>query len=226
MKIKRQSASLRHQVQDVLRDEIVSGRLKPGQRLVEQQLCSAMDVSRTSLREALRRLEAEGLVELVPHRGAVVASVAVEDARQIYEVRRVLEAQAVEHFVASASDEDVAELQIVIDELSACSVDKLSGADLLDIKQRFYHILLDIDENTILRGILDVLNNRVSLLRALSMGRSGRPANTVAELREMAKAISQRDGEAACRATRTHIENAAANVLSLLEQQNPPSSTA
>lgn len=83
LKIKRAAASLRHQVQETLRREIVSGRLAPGERLVEQQLCQALDVSRTSLREALRQLEAERLVEIVPHRGAVVALLTSDEARNL-----------------------------------------------------------------------------------------------------------------------------------------------
>lgn len=221
MKVHRQAASLRHQVQDALRNEIISGRFKPGDRLVEQQLYTALDVSRTSLREALRQLEAEGLVEQVPHRGAYVASVNAKDAIQIYDVRGALEVLAVRNFVRHASDENVAELAKVFDEFvqQSHTVQQQGGAVLLDIKKRFYNVLLDIEQSAVVGGMLEQLNNRVSLLRALSLGREGRMVHTLAELKEIVRLVQLRDEAGACAAALLHVENASQNVLELLEQQ-------
>jgi DNA-binding GntR family transcriptional regulator len=217
MKVQRQASSLRHQVQDALRNEIISGRFKPGDRLVEQQLYTALDVSRTSLREALRQLEAEGLVEQVPHRGAYVASVDAKDAIQIYDVRGALEVLAVRNFVRYASDEDVAELAEVFDEFVEQShTSNVDGTTLLDIKRRFYHVLLDIEQSRVVGGMLEQLNNRVSLLRALSLGRQGRMPHTLAELKEIVRRIKLRDEAGACAAALLHVENASKNVLELL----------
>jgi len=220
MKVHRQAASLRHQVQDALRNEIISGRFKPGDRLVEQQLYTALDVSRTSLREALRQLEAEGLVEQVPHRGAYVASVNAKDAIQIYDVRGALEVLAVRNFVRYASDEAIAELAAVFDEFVQQSHTARHGTVLLDIKQRFYHVLLDIEQSAVVGGMLEQLNNRVSLLRALSLGREGRMVHTLAELKEIVRLVQLRDEAGACAAALLHVENASQNVLELLEQGN------
>lgn len=216
MKVQRQASSLRHQVQDALRNEIISGRFKPGDRLVEQQLYTALDVSRTSLREALRQLEAEGLVEQVPHRGAYVASVDAKDAIQIYDVRGALEVLAVRNFVRYASDEDIRELDEVFGEFVEQSHTETLGAALLDIKRRFYHVLLDIEQSRVVGGMLEQLNNRVSLLRALSLGREGRMPHTLAELKEIVRNIQLRDEEGACAAALRHVENASKNVLELL----------
>ncbi|MHC8287299.1 GntR family transcriptional regulator [Pseudomonas sp. XS1P51] len=227
MKVHRQAASLRHQVQDALRNEIISGRFKPGDRLVEQTLYTALDVSRTSLREALRQLEAEGLVEQVPHRGAYVASVNAKDAIQIYDVRGALEVLAVRNFVRHATDEDVAELAAVFDEFVQQShTAQRDGTALLDIKQRFYHVLLDIEQSAVVGGMLAQLNNRVSLLRALSLGREGRMVHTLAELKEIVRLIQLRDEAGACAAALLHVENASQNVLELLEQQGSSSPVA
>jgi GntR family transcriptional regulator, trigonelline degradation regulator len=217
MKVQRQASSLRHQVQDALRNEIISGRFKPGDRLVEQQLYTALDVSRTSLREALRQLEAEGLVEQVPHRGAYVASVNAEDALQIYDVRGALEVLAVRNFVRHATDDQVQDLAEVFNEFEEQShAGSLGGAGLLDIKRHFYHVLLDIEQSRVVGGMLEQLNNRVSLLRALSLGREGRMPHTLAELKEIVRKIEQRDEEGACAAALLHVENASRNVLELL----------
>jgi len=217
MKVHRQAASLRHQVQDALRNEIVSGRFKPGERLVEQQLCAALDVSRTSLREALRQLEAEGLVQQVPHRGSVVASVSATDALQIYDVRGALEVLAVRNFTRYATQDDVQALREIFDRFTdAADFSTLNGSELLSLKQSFYQVLLDIEQNSVVRGLLELMNNRVSLLRALSLGREGRALKMLDELAAIVRQIEARDEEAAEKATLVHVKNALENILSLL----------
>ena len=84
LRIKRQTTTLRQQVLEALRNAILDFQFKPGDRLVERELCAMTGVSRTSVREALRHLESEGLVENVANRGPTVATLTVEDARQIY----------------------------------------------------------------------------------------------------------------------------------------------
>ena len=93
---------LRKQAEESLRKAILSGRYDAGERLKERQLMESLGVSRTLLREALRQIEAEGLVTLVPNRGPVVSVLSYEDAEEIYEVRGILESQACIGFVLRA----------------------------------------------------------------------------------------------------------------------------
>src|SRR5437773_11171615 len=86
--------TVRSMVAQKLREAIMSGRLKPGQRLIERELCEMTGVSRPSIREALRLLEADGLVHTVPHRGPVVSPLRLEEARQLYPARAVLQGLA------------------------------------------------------------------------------------------------------------------------------------
>lgn len=209
---------MRHQVQETLRAEIVSGRLAPGERLVEQQLCRALDVSRTSLREALRQLEAEGLVEIVPHRGALVSLLTLDEARKIYEVRRVLEALAVRDFADHASVQEVAELRQTLSDLEDAERHEASGADVLVIKEQFYQVLLDGCGNDVVHSMLTMLNNRISILRSMSLSQTGRLSNTVVEIREIVEAIERRDSTAAHAASLRHVESAADNALQALRQ--------
>ena len=83
--------TVRSRVAQKLREAIMSGTLKPGQRLVERELCEMTGVSRPSIREALRLLEADGLVTTVPHRGPVVSTISLDEAKQLYAARAVLE---------------------------------------------------------------------------------------------------------------------------------------
>lgn len=216
MKISRQAAPLRHLVQEAIRKEIATGRLSPGQRLVEQQLCTALDVSRTVLREALRQLEAEGLVEMIPHRGAVVASIDLDEARQIYEVRGGLEALAVAGFVVHATDADLQKLQGVLRQLEEAEQSEPTGQELLALKKRFYDVLLVGCGNDVIRQLIGQLNNRISFLRSISLSRAGRLSGTVREIRAIVEALQRRDPEAASAAARTHVENASRNALETL----------
>src|ERR1700733_2859126 len=98
------AAPLRRRVEDALRQAIISGQFAPGDRLRERDLIELLKVSRTSLREALRQIEAEGLVALEPNRGPVVTTVTYEEVEEIYEVRSVLEAQACSGFAERGSN--------------------------------------------------------------------------------------------------------------------------
>ncbi|GGO76370.1 GntR family transcriptional regulator [Marinobacterium nitratireducens] len=209
---------MRYQIQEVLREEIFSGRFKPGQRLIEQDLCLELDISRTSLREALRSLEAEGLVTIVPHKGAVVTSLDIADIKQIYQVRGALEALAVQNFVLYGSDKDLANLKSSVEDFCKCVDNKLDGENSRDLKNQFYDCLLSINENKIIQDQLSKLNNRVSLFRSLSMARPGRLKYTAEELKSIIRAISNRDEILAGEAAKRHIEMSEKNIIELLSE--------
>jgi DNA-binding GntR family transcriptional regulator len=109
--------TLREQVENHLREAIVSGQLKAGEKLIERELCEMLGVSRPSLREALRRLEAEKLIVNVPHRGPVVASITLEEARDLYALRRLLESYAAHEFTRLATDAEIRQLADAVKQL-------------------------------------------------------------------------------------------------------------
>src|SRR5262245_677251 len=104
------AALVRRQLEDRLRRAIVEGRFAPGEHLPDRAIQDTFQVSRTVVREAVRQLEAEGLVETVPHRGIFVKVLSVEEAVQIYAVREALEPLAAREFTRNATNADVAEL--------------------------------------------------------------------------------------------------------------------
>ena len=105
--VHRVAAPLREQVFDVLRQAILDADLQPGQRLIERQLVEDLGVSRTTVREVLARLASEGLVTVIPQRGAIVSVLSSAEAADIYEMRIALESLAVERFVERAAPEQV-----------------------------------------------------------------------------------------------------------------------
>lgn len=220
LQIPRESASLRHQVEDTLRRAVSSGRFQPGQRLVERELCEMTGVSRPSIREALRRLEAEGLIEMVPHRGPSVASIGVEEARQIYAVRALLEGYAAQEFARFATAEQIADIKEALAGLERCArIGEGGGPSLTEAKAAFYGVLLEGCRNDIVRGVLSGLHNRVNVLRMTSMSQKARLPRSLAELREIVARIVARDPEGARDACVLHIENAGRVALDVLARR-------
>lgn len=215
LQIPRQAATLRLLVEDRLRTAISSGHFKPGQRLIERELCEQIGVGRTSVREALRQLEAEGLVITIPHRGPEVSSITYEEARQLYEVRALLEGFAGRGFAEHGSDEAIAELRQAVERFATAS----RGADraeLVEAKTRFYAVLMNGAGNIFVKQSLTMLHNRITLLRVTSMTQTGRLQDSVAEIREIFEAIQARDGDRAQASCKRHIEMAAKVALSVL----------
>ena len=210
------AAPVRSQVIEMLRTAITSGQFSPGQRLVEKDLCDMMGVSRPSLREALRQVESEGLIVTIPNRGPIVSQLSPRDVASIYEVRGALEALAAERFAASASDEQVAELDIAVTELEAAyksgDIEKIVVA-----KRTFYDVMLEGSGNSILPALLRTMNARITQLRRVSLSSPERAITSLREIRAVLRAIKQRDPEAAFKASLHHIKEASKVALASLE---------
>lgn len=211
-------APIREQVASILRDAIVEMRLEPGQVLIERELCEMTQASRPSVREALRQLEAEGLVESMNGKGTVVAQTSPELAEQVYQVRAELEGLAAELFARNAPDTLVAQLRAALAEVESASevLDPADTREMLQAKNRLYGILFQGAGNPILTQMINTLQRRVTQLRALTLAQPGRPAQTVREIRDILDAIERRDPEAARAAATHHVHMAASTVLGAL----------
>lgn len=210
------AAPVRQQVSMKLREAILNRTFRPGQRLLERELCEMTGVSRTPVREALRQLEAEGLVMMVPNHGPVVRVVSAREAADLYEVRGVLEALACRLFTERASERELDELEAMVEEIRAAGEQGRSG-DLLALKERFYEVLLRGAANHILTNTLDSIRARVTFLRSTSLQREGRWEHTVRELHAIIAAMHARDTDAAARACLEHVRRAATAALQVLD---------
>jgi GntR family transcriptional regulator, trigonelline degradation regulator len=218
MRVGRVAAPLREQVIDVLRQAILDFRLKPGQRLIERELIEQIGVSRTTIREVLRQLAAEGLVTTIPQKGAIVVVPSEEEAAELYEVRAALEELAVRRFVEHASDSQVAALRAALDDVERVT---RSGGDIVEMlraKDAFYEVLLKGSGNRAIHEILAGLQARVRMLRATSLSQPGRPERAVAEIRAIVEAIEARDADAAAAACAAHVNHAASTGLEALAE--------
>jgi DNA-binding GntR family transcriptional regulator len=215
-----QADTLRRKVEDAVRAAITSGVYAPGERLIERALCADLGVSRASVREALRRLEAEKLVHTVPHRGPVVAAITVAEARQLYALRAVLEGFAAHEFAARAPDaavEAFAEAAAHLREAAGSG----STDRVLRAKTALYDILLGQCGNDLVSEILRGFHARINLLRATSLMHPDRLPRSLAEIDALAAAFRRRDAAAAQDAASLHVRNACAVAVEQLERRVP-----
>lgn len=216
---------VRRQVEERLRDAIITSRFAPGEHLSDRMLCDLFGVSRGVIREAVRLLEAEGLIHVVPNRGPFVAYLSAAEATQVYEVRAVLEALAGQGFAERASAEEIAELRAVYEELAATR----PGSDrllLLGLKRRFYDVMLRGCRNAYVARMLDQLLNRNSQLRATTLSDPTRLPQTIIEIRRIVEAVERRDRDGAWEACRDHVMQAARVALRILNEQAAAASRA
>jgi len=190
-----------------LRDAILSGHFKPGQRLVELDLCERMQVSRASVREALRRLEAEKLITTIPNRGPFVAEITWDEAREIYQVRALLEGEAAALFARRATPAEKREMALAL--ASFIASDQANDAiGRLTSTSRFYEVMLRGCGNSVISDLLQGLVARINFLRARSMSRAGRTRHSASELRRILKAIEKNDAAGARVAAVDHVRAA------------------
>lgn len=190
-----------------LRRAILTGRFRPGQRLRERELVERMGVSRTPIREALRKLELEGLVTTVPYKGPVVTRPTLTDARELYEARAALEGQAVALFTRRGDPVAIGRLRNWI-ERGQRAVARRQSAGVLAANNAFHDTLAGGCGNALLQAMISNLRDRIVLLRVKSLRYPGRQARSIAEHRAIVRLIEHGRADAARRLTEQHVMHA------------------
>jgi len=224
-KIERSAAPLRRNVVDALRTAIIDGKLAPGARLTERELIEMTGVSRTVIREALRQLESEGVIETIPNKGPIVRQLTLAEAKDLYLIRAVLEGLAARMFVANAGPADITALGSALDETFA-AYHEGNPEIVLKSKNRFYDILFQGADSETLSSMIATLHARIWRWRALGLGHPKRSASRSQEsingLRTLLRAIERRDADEAETIARIEVTNAGAEITRLLEGDNRP----
>ncbi|MFA6264193.1 MAG: GntR family transcriptional regulator [Pseudolabrys sp.] len=220
-RVEKIAAPLRQSVTESIRYAIALGHFSAGERLPERALCEMTGVSRTLVREALRQLESEGLIEVVPNRGPMVTRLSAEQAEGVYQVRTELEGLACELFAERANDDQRGALHDAFRKLKKSLKDSDPLARLR-AKNYFYDCLISGTGNQALGDSLRLLNARIMLLRATSLRAPGRSTASLAELSDMMDALDQKDGKKARASAEQHVRNAASAAITLLYSQPEP----
>jgi DNA-binding GntR family transcriptional regulator len=200
-----------------LREAIMSGTFKPGQRLVERELCEMTGVSRPSIREALRLLEADGMVNTVPHRGPVVSTISLEEARQLYDARAVLEGFAGRECARLRDPAVVRRMGDALTRLKAAFT-KADMISVLEAKTDFYAALIGGCQNAFIERMLKPLHDRITLLRITSMSQPKRVNKSLREVTAIWRAIQSGDEDLAERCCVDHVKAAAIAALDMIER--------
>jgi DNA-binding GntR family transcriptional regulator len=203
-----------------LRGAIMTGLYPPGMRLIERELCEALGVSRTSVREALRQLQSESLVEISRRRSVHVAVITAKDANDIYLLRERLETLAIRRFVEGGNDKPIKSLQRVHRDMRR-ALDKQDLRQLAVMAGEFYEIIIAGADSRVIFEMARQLLARVTYLRFRSMSEPGRLEAGMVEWDAIMDAISARDPDAAERAMAIHLRNAREAVVGrLLREQD------
>lgn len=203
--------SLSGQVFHTLQEEILNGELAPGDALTEIRLSDELGVSRTPVREAIRKLENEGLVRTIPNKGAVVVGISEKDIEDIYTIRMHIEGLAARWSAERISDEQLRQLGDIV-ELEEFYA---SRGDILQVWQldtRFHDLIYESSGSHVLKNTLTHFHHYIQKARELSFKAPGRARPSVGEHRAILEAISRHDGAMAEKLTAEHIRNAKNNL--------------
>lgn len=199
-------AQLERRVYERLRDEIVSGSLQPGAQLVETRIAEELGVSKTPVREALIRLQRDGLVEIEPYRGARVLEPSADDVREILELRELIECAIARDLAARRPAAMLAALERSI-EGSRQARDAGDTERLLDGLTEFSDLLAEACGNSRMAKLLVDLRSVMLLIASSSLRAPGREARSIAEHERILAAIEAGDGDGAALATSAHVRS-------------------
>jgi len=208
---------LREIVFESLRVAIINGTLRPGERLMELQLAEQMGVSRTPVREAIRKLELEGFVVMVPRKGAYVSGISVKDIIDIFEVRAALESLAAGLAAERITEEELDELERALFQIQEVSTGDNIGV-VADKDATFHELLFRASRNQRLVAMITHLQEQIQRFRTTSLSVPGRTKHAVAEHKNIVDAIGERNVELAQALAREHVENAEQSFLKVLQE--------
>ncbi|NLK51976.1 MAG: GntR family transcriptional regulator [Syntrophomonadaceae bacterium] len=208
---------LREIVFESLREAIINGTLRPGERLMEVQLAEEMGVSRTPVREAIRKLELEGFVIMVARKGAYVAGISMKDVADVFEIRAALEGLAAYLAAERITDTEKEELERLLVR-KAASVQANDLRSILERDFEFHELIYRASRNERLIQIINNLREQISRFRMVSLAFPGRGREALDEHKKIVEAIADRDSATAQTLAQEHIENAENALLEAMQR--------
>lgn len=203
--------SLRGQVFQEIREDILKGKFKENEELREATLGKELGVSRTPVREALRQLELEGLVHIIPNKGAYVTGITEKDVHDIYMTRSMLEGLCARWAAEHISEEQIQEMEEVL-LLTEYHLNRGNAEQLAELDGKFHEVLYDASQSRILRHILSDFHKYVQVARKRSVKKEDRAKKSLEEHREILNALRIGDADRAEELAHIHILNVMENL--------------
>ena len=202
---------LREVVFHTLRKAIIQGELQPGERLMEVSLANKLGGSRTPVREAIRMLELEGLVHIIPNKGAFVEGVTLQDVKDIYEIRTLLEGLCARWAAERITQEQLEELEEIVF-LSDFHYSKENWDQILELDNRFHEMVYEACASKELTRVLRDYHHYLQRIRRITLEEKARAHASINEHRAIAEALKARDARTAEECARLHIRNTISNM--------------
>ena len=215
MKFKK--ATYHVQTADMLRNMIMTGKLKEGDKVNEGQLCETMGISKTPMREALRVLSVEGLIRLVPNRGAFVTKPEFEEIAEMFDVMSLLEGFCARRACEKMTSRDFAHLEKLHAKLEE-NFKQHNQVEYIRINNLYHSFVQEIAGNRTLNQIVDGLRKKILLYRFQSLNLPDRFVSSILEHRNLLEAFRQRDYLKAETLMREHLQNQTMALEKLVEQ--------
>ncbi|MDD6482015.1 MAG: GntR family transcriptional regulator [Lachnospiraceae bacterium] len=203
--------SLSAKVFHVIREDILSGRYQADEELKEKNIGEEMGVSRTPVREALRQLELEGLVYIIPNKGAFVEGVTLKDIKDIYEIRALLEGLCARWAANNVTKEQMEQIEETIF-LSEFHYSKENWDQILELDNRFHEQVYEACESKELTRVLRDYHHYLQRIRKITLGQKVRARASIDEHKAIADALKNKDAQAAEKYARIHIRNTISNM--------------
>lgn len=209
-----QDRSLRGRVFRKLREDILSGKYKEHEELREISIGEELGVSRTPVREALRQLELEGLVTIIPNKGAYVTGITPKDVHDIYTIRSMLEGLCARWATRHITDKQIEELEeiILLSEFHLKKEGNEKAKQVSDLDGKFHKVLYEASNSRILEHVLSDFHKYVQIARTMSVGAKDRAEKSIAEHRGILDAIKSKDEVLAEKLANEHIIKVMANL--------------
>jgi len=203
---------LRDIIFEHLKQEILDGEIKPDDRLIEREIAAKLNVSRTPIREALRKLESEGFVEHLPRKGVVVRGFNITEIEEIYEIRKELECLAVRHAIKNIADYDIHRMKDILEEL-----EKAEKGDLIQSTSKglyeFDEWILNTAQMPLMKNFVHILRESLIRYRKINLSKAPRRQSAISEHKAILQAIINKDVVQAEKLTIEHINNSKEELL-------------
>jgi GntR family transcriptional regulator, rspAB operon transcriptional repressor len=209
--------NLRDQVYDILRDMIIRREIQPGEKINEEQLAERIGVSRTPIRETLCRLENEGMVKVIPRRGAFVTSLTGEGVAEVLQIREALEGLVARLATERMDEPTLDALRSCLHRVDATPENARRPILYTRAEEDFHAILLNACGNQMLTNMMEVVNAHLKLIRVRTVVLPGRAGKSVEEHHQILKAIEKRDAILAEEIMRRHVTSVRDDALRSIE---------